>query len=480
MLALVAAGKAILYDTLDPDLFWHLRVAEQLHQHGVGPLVDDLSYASIKKPWTPYSWMAELAMKAIWDVAGFRGAIATQAMLMAAWVTFIALSAHELARRGQDHHRGNPLAAILATVFAMYLSLPFFSFRPVTFAFVMAAACAWLLLRDRRMDETSRAVWGVIPITVFATNCHFFSIAVPLWVLALLVGSVAERATDSCKRYGMMLWLTVLAWCTTPLLPGVLRQMWSYGTADPMVDAGIIAELRPFWVDPICTAAVATAVALAYHARKRLRIGEWLWLLGSLVLYVRYSRFAPAYAPIAAATLAIGLPKFTGQALQRAWVRAATMYIIALGILRLIIAFPGPRTSMDQWINRHAAYAAGYPAGAAEFVSQHIQPRSGHLLNEFTWGGYLAWALEGKYQVFLDGRTQLYSPKLWTSLYLTSTDESRMILEDTCADAAILPLKKSRFSAALKAMGWQVAYYDDLAEVLVPPQDQFLADGSED
>jgi hypothetical protein len=254
--------------------------------------------------------------------------------------------------------------------------------------------------------------------------------------------------------------------------------MWSYGSSDPMVDAGIIAELRPFWVDPVCTAVVAGAIAFSYHARKRLRIGEWLWLLGSLVLYVRYSRFAPAYAPIAAATLAISLPRFTGKALQRAWVRSATACIIAFGVVRLIVAFPGQGTSMDQWINRHAAYAAGYPTGAAAFVSEHIAPRSGHLLNEFTWGGYLAWTLEGKYQVFLDGRTQLYSPKLWTSLYLTSTDESRMILEDTCADAAILPVKKSRFSTALKAMGWQVAYHDDLAEVLIPPQDQTIADGS--
>jgi hypothetical protein len=479
MLALVAAGKAILYDTLDPDLFWHLRVAEQLHQHGVRPLVDELSFASIKKPWTPYSWMAEVAMKAIWDVAGFRGAIAMQALLMAAWVVFIALCARELTRRGRNSGSGNPMAVIIATVFAMYLSLPFFSFRPVTFVFIMDAACAWLLLRDRRMDETSQAVWGVIPITVFATNCHFFSIAVPLWILALLAGSAAERAADSCKRYGMMLWLTCLVWCTTPLLPGVIRQMWNYGAADPMVSAGIIAELRPFWIDPFCTAVVASAIAFAYHARKRLRIGEWLWLLGSLVLYVRYSRFAPAYAPIAAATLASSLPQFTGQALQRAWVRSAATCIIAFGLLRLIIAFPGPRTSMGQWINRHAAYASGYPTDAADFVSQHIQPHSRHLLNEFTWGGYLSWALAGKYQVFLDGRTQLYSPKLWTSLYLSDSDESRMILEDTCADAAILPLKKSRFSTALKGMGWQVAYHDDLAEVLIPPKEQAVADTAE-
>ena len=56
LIALAAGAKAILYDTLDPDLFWHLRVADQLSRQSFpGPLVDNLSFASMKTPWTPYS-----------------------------------------------------------------------------------------------------------------------------------------------------------------------------------------------------------------------------------------------------------------------------------------------------------------------------------------------------------------------------------------------------------------------------------------
>src|SRR5688572_17994748 len=53
LIALVAAGRAVLYDTLDPDCFWHLRVADQLCEQGIGPLVDDISFSSIRTPWTP-------------------------------------------------------------------------------------------------------------------------------------------------------------------------------------------------------------------------------------------------------------------------------------------------------------------------------------------------------------------------------------------------------------------------------------------
>ena len=95
LLALFAASKAILFDTLDPDSFWHLRVAEQLQKQGIGPIVDDLSFASIKTPWTPYSWLAELGMKTLWDFGGYRAAIVAQALMMAGLVFFIALAAWE-------------------------------------------------------------------------------------------------------------------------------------------------------------------------------------------------------------------------------------------------------------------------------------------------------------------------------------------------------------------------------------------------
>ncbi|HMB96192.1 MAG TPA: hypothetical protein VKK61_09155, partial [Tepidisphaeraceae bacterium] len=112
LLALLAAGKAIFYDTLDPDCFWHLRVAEQLHHDGIGPLVDHLSFASLKTPWTPYSWLAELGMKWIWDLGGYRAAIATQSIMMGAFVVLIALCARELCLAaplaGRDQKRDIP------------------------------------------------------------------------------------------------------------------------------------------------------------------------------------------------------------------------------------------------------------------------------------------------------------------------------------------------------------------------------------
>jgi len=41
-IAAIGVSKTVLSDTLDPDLFWHLRVAEQMRAQGVHPLVDQM------------------------------------------------------------------------------------------------------------------------------------------------------------------------------------------------------------------------------------------------------------------------------------------------------------------------------------------------------------------------------------------------------------------------------------------------------
>jgi hypothetical protein len=469
LLALLAGGKAILYDTIDPDCFWHLRVAEQLHRDGIGPLVDEISFASTKTPWTPYSWLAELGMKAIWDTGGYQLAVVVQAMMMAGYVIFLALCANAMTR-GR-----NPMGVILAVMVGMFLSLPYLSFRPVTFALVLLAACTWLLIRDRRMDERSTGVWWIVPITALITNCHFFSIIVPMWVGALLIGAIGERRNIS--RYSLILALTILACFLTPMLPGVIESIWNYQFADPMVGGGVIAEFQPIWKSPVgMTIVVAWLGLCAFRSvaaqsqsgmGESFRKGEWVWLIISAILLMRLGRFAPLVAPLLSATLAAALPLFSGRALLRPPIRFAVAAVLLMGFVRLALALPTRDTPIDVWLNRHGPDTPGYPTAAASYVERAIP--FGRIINEFTWGGYLAWRLGDRYPVLLDGRTQLYSSSFWKQTYLGHPTEAEAILAKSQALAAILPVGRSRFREPLLRQGWVSVYSDDRAEVLFPP-----------
>src|SRR5215207_700500 len=71
--------------------------AAQMLRDGIGPIVDKQSFASIQTPWTPYSWLGALAMKSVWDVGGYRGAIAMHAFMSASLLALIALACRALA-----------------------------------------------------------------------------------------------------------------------------------------------------------------------------------------------------------------------------------------------------------------------------------------------------------------------------------------------------------------------------------------------
>jgi hypothetical protein len=138
--------------------------------------------------------------------------------------------------------------------------------------------------------------------------------------------------------------------------------------------------------------------------------------------------------------------------------------------------------SLARWVNRHGPDTPGYPCAAADFVDRSVPRASdhptGHLINEFSWGGFLAWRLEGKYQVLLDGRTQVYPQSLWQATYLGTDTDRRKFLAQIHADAALLPAGKSLFRPMLIRLGWTQVYKDDRAEVLIPPPQAGAASAS--
>ena len=456
--ASVGVSKTILSDTLDPDLFWHLRVAEQLRTDGIGPLVDTLSFASIKEPWTPYSWLAELVMEMLWRNFGWRSAIVAEAVMTVAVVVLLALCCLELAGRERR------MNSAIATAVGAFFAIPYLAFRPVTFAIMLLGACAWLLLRDRRREERSPALWLVVPLTALCTNIHLAAVVAPITIACLFAGAARQRNRRSARRYAILLLTTSLACLATPMLPGMIRTGWHYLTRDVMVASGGIAEVQP--AGPMMLALAGVIILTALLNRRALRLGEWLWLGATALMMFRMSRFAPMFAYIAAPALAATLPRLRDDVLGRFAVTATLAAALLVATIRIALGFP-LSTPMGDWINRRGP---AYPVGAAAFVDHYESPRTGRIINEFNWGGYLAWRLGEKYQVFVDGRTQLYDEKFWRATYLGSDADIAAVLKDANADVAIIPIRKSRFRAALQSLRWQTVAVDEVAEVLISPR----------
>lgn len=484
LLALCAAAKVVLADTLDPDAFWHLRVADEIsRQSWPGPLVDDLSFASIRTPWTPYSWLAELGMKKLWDSGGYRAAVAVTALLEAGFIILLGLCAIEASRKTHDQPRY--LASALSATMGGILSLAYLSFRPVTAAITLLALIAFLLLRDRRMNQKSKAVWLVPLLTALLINVHFFALLVPLWTCALLVGDLIESKSSQETRRplrGLILFAASALACTaTPMFRGLLASVLDYSRNDVMVHSRAIAEMRPFYqgtmghVSAVIVAILAFCIVRQLIQQRRqsatpaLGIGELLWLAGSTVLLFALGRFAPIFAIIAAPALAATLPKLSDQILIRPAIVAMLGTMTALIAVPIARGFPAASQSLSAFLNHNGPDAPGYPCAAADFVQRNIRPDTGRLICEFTWGGYLEWRLGPRFKTLMDGRTQLFSPDFWKQSSLGPRSGREQFLAATKADAAILGAKHDLFGELLTDLGWKRVYKDDYAQVLVPP-----------
>jgi hypothetical protein len=484
LLMAFAAAKAVVADPIDPDFFWHVPVAGQLLARGIGPVPDPFSFMSAPGDWTPFSWLGELAMKWTYDTFGLRGVVGGHALCAAAFIGLVGMTCLEATRR-LNHGEPRRAPALVATLVAALFSIPFLSLRPVTFALVLLAAMTWLLWRDRRSAGVGgRAVWLVVPLTVVLTNLHLYVILWLAGLAALTAGAIVNAwANDPpsplharrARRLALLTAACCVAACCTPMLPGCIENAVWFGRADPMVAHALVSEIGPFHAGPlgkVLALIVAAIVALAIWRRAALGWENLFWLAAGVAILFQMGRFSTVFALIACPILAATMPRgLADETLGRLRIRVAVAATLALMLGRVGLSFPRADTTMDAWLTRNGDDGDGlqYPTAAARFVEANVVPQHGRVLNELTWGGYLIWRLGDRFQVFMDGRTLIYSPEFWERLYVGNDAARLAVLSRQRADAAIVPVTGGVLREPLLQLGWTPAHRDARAMVLVPP-----------
>jgi hypothetical protein len=256
------------------------------------------------------------------------------------------------------------------------------------------------------------------------------------------------------------------------MLRGAVRAAWYYQFQDVMVASGHIEEMKPIYRGVGGLINVGALCVFAGFSFRKVRRGEWLWLIASALMMLRLAKFTPLFGLIAGPVLAATLPPLSDRVLRKPIVTAALGAVVLIAVIRIGLSFPRGSTPMDGWINRRGPAVGSFPTAAADYVEKNVPPRRGRIINEFNWGGYLAWRLGepcGRWQVFLDERTQLYTPQFWRGTYLGDDAHLAAVLRDADGDVAVIPVRKSRFRTALEALGWRNGYRDDMAEVWMPP-----------
>jgi hypothetical protein len=433
----------------DPDIWWHLRTGEWILAHHAVPRVDLYSAELAGRPWLAYSWVFELVVAKLYQWLGLAGiATYTSAMILAITVALF----HMVRRLERDF-----TLAVLLTFAACFSIGHLYTPRPWLFTILFFILEMDILMHVRRTGRVRELLWLPAIFALWA-NVHIE------FVDGLLVLGLAWVEAETRVRpawMGAMLAASGLATLANPFGWRIYRAAYDLATQGGALNKVSELQAIPFRgaVDfTVLLLALGSAAALAW--RRRFVLFETALLAFAAVLAFRSQRDVWVMAAVGAMILAstiTGSEKAAMRLPKLGWAAAA----LAAGLI--VTAGFGAMGVNDAQLATQLA--KNMPVDAVKAVRAKGYP--GPLYNDYTWGGYLIWAL--RIPVSIDGRQNLYgdqridrSVATWNAEPDWATDAQLMK-----AGVVIGPVKAPLNQVLRMDSRFQLVYEDKMAAVFV-------------
>jgi len=400
---LVGALFAPLRDfTVDPDLWWHIKVGQSILATHHWPTADTYSFTAQGSPWMACEWLGDVLLATVQRVWGFSGLMALDLILGGA----VVLALYVLASL-RSH---NSKAAFVACVLLLFLAAVFFSLRPQMLGYLFLVLT--LIILERFRQGRTGTLWLLPPLFLVWVNTHG-SFAIGLlafgvyWISGLTEirwgGLESMRWTaGERRRLGLAFLASLIALAITPYGMKLAGYPLDMALFQPTVVANIL-EWQPL---PLNSAAggLFLAVLIGFLLaqvvlRPTWHLAEFTLFLAGIVAACLHARlllvFVPFCAPLLAVFLSRWIPPYD-PCKDKYALNAILMIAIVVGVVRF---FP----SQKQLQSRVAAH---WPVKAVQYLEQHPTPRP--MFNNLRFGGYLIYALDGQNKVFIDGRNDIY------------------------------------------------------------------------
>ena len=402
---LVMAARAVH----DPDVWWHLRSGQEIVASHHVPRRDIFSYTRYGQAWIAHEWLSEVIFFLIFRAASWAGLMVVFAGVIAG--TFLLL---------YRQCAGRPYIAGLMVALGAMATVPSWGVRPQMFSMLLAAVFLWLLDKARRHDPAQlRFLWWMPLLMLLWVNLHGGFLLGPALMAITLAGWALEAWLGVAKwpeaRARVLRLGGALAACVAviPLNPnGLELYRYPFQTLQARTIVNYIVE----WASPnfhstdfkpFLGLLLLTWLVVAF-SRKRLSPTQILLLLATAYGGLSAARHIPIFVLVAVPILAEGLEEL---AARRHWfspeeaslppAKLAINFVLVLAVCALTVL------RFRQVIQSQAAgEAENFPVAATEFLIREHLPAP--IFNYYDWGGYFIAKLYPQYQVFIDGRTDLY------------------------------------------------------------------------
>ncbi len=448
---------------IDSDMWWHLRLGQQIVETGNIVYVDSFSHTQVGRLHHNQNGLAQLLMLASWRAGGYLGMTLFTSALAVGGMCFIYLTG-----RGSIYMQGFVLVLGAACAAA------FWSPRPQMFTFLGAAMLHYAL---RRLQRRADAPLWLLPILMWLwSNLHGGFILGYLFIAGFALGEWLKNqvgleglASSALRRLCGFTLLSLPLLMINPLGLSIYSAPFDTLTIPGL--HSLIQEWKPpDFSQPITWSFIGLAALLLISvlaSRRQVDLSAAILASGTLLMALRSARHLSLFAITAVPLITTHLdailarrgwtlPRRSRETPARVAVNLALIALVALGTLAQL-RYVTSATTVER------ALTLNYPLGALEFLK--AESTEGQLFNSYNWGGYLMFHAP-EFPVFIDGRSDLYRDFLgeyasavsggaeWRSLFARHDIGIALIEND------------SPLAANLEAAeDWNLAYQDEVASV---------------
>lgn len=440
----------------DPDIWWHLRNAEELLRSGHFVRADAYSFTVRGEPWINHEWLGELPYYAGWRWLGLQGLYVVMALALVG----IFLLLYRLAyRRVRDYK-----AAALACGIAIPLATVSFGPRTLLFGWI------FLLLELLVLQASEKSpgwLWALPLLFAFWVNTHGSWLIGLVLLLAFFAAGCFEISAGGieshCRPPGQLRQLAaVVASCVAALFLNPYGWRLVFYPFDLAFRQKLNVSHVEEWQSPdfhsirgkLLLALLLAFLVLILVRRSHFLLHEVLFLLIAFYSAFTYSRFLFLAAIIVTPLLAseISLPRMGNADPDRP--------VLNLAMITAMIAL------MIWQVPSNAQLGAGiceeYPVAAISHLSS-IAPAD-RVLNDYDWGGYLIWYAR-RVPVFVDSRVDIfeYSGAFADYLDIMGLKNSLALLRKHQIRYVLYAREKALTYLLRNSPEWKLIYEDNTA-----------------
>ncbi len=471
----VALFAMAVVETLDPDMWWHLRTGEYILNNGL-PYQDVFSFTVPEYAWITHEWLSQLFMWIVYAAGQFPALMVVFAGLIA--VTFF------LAYLACD---GRPYIAAFITLLAAIASSVVWGTRPQIFNMLFTAVFLFIVERTKKGKAPRWLIWLMPVIMLFWANAHSGYLLGIVLLGVYVVGEALQQWVGKEKE-NILSWLqirelaivTVLSFLVAAINPnGIALWLYPFETLGSPTMQQYIQEwqspnfhLKMFW--PFA-AMIGLGVLAMIFSSKKPTFSELLLFAGTAAAGLLSARHIPLFTIIALPVVVAHVTDVVTHSPFSALTatpdpaqmeKPARLFVLLNWVILLVAIFGVFMWTANKISNNEEEIARIYPVEAVDFLQGNgLAEARGY--NSYNWGGYLIWR---GLPVFIDGRADVYGDEFifYYLQTLEMQEDWQEPLDEYDIEYVIMETGSALNTLLTVSPAWELLYQDDVAQIMVP------------